>query len=228
MKQAAAVMALALGMSAGPALAQEPGEDAVRESFGDARGFERADRPPTPPPPPEAPRAAEAREPDGGRFYGPGGRGGYDRRDGGDGDRGDRDRGDRADGGRDRDRADRDRKDRDERRRDWRHDDRRRWNNDRWWDDRRYWSWGRWPGVYDSPYRYRHAWRPPSGYYVRDWAFGDHLPRGWYGASWWIDPWAFRLPLPPPGFGWVRSGDDALLVDRYTGRVVQVVRDVFW
>ena len=80
-----------------------------------------------------------------------------------------------------------------------------------------------------SPYRYRYGWRPPSGFYSRDWRFGEYLPRSWYGAGWWLeDPWAFRLPLPPPGYGWVRSGDDALLIDRHTGRVVQVVRDVFW
>lgn len=241
MTRTAALLALALGFSAGPTLAQEPGEDAVREGRGEARGFDRADRPPTPPPAPEAPRAPEARVPDGGgRFYGPGGRGGIERRGGGDPDRdrggdNDRDRGDRAD----RDRHDRDaRRDdrrRDDRRwqdgdrhRDWRRDDRRRWDYDGWRDDR-YWSWGRWPGVYSSPYRYRHSWRPPSGYYARDWRYGDYLPRGWYGSGWWIeDPWAFRLPLPPPGYGWVRSGDDALLIDRYDGRVVQVVRDVFW
>ena len=34
--------------------------------------------------------------------------------------------------------------------------------------------------------------------------------------------------LPPPGFDWVRSGPDALLIDQFSGRIVQVVRNVFW
>jgi Ni/Co efflux regulator RcnB len=34
--------------------------------------------------------------------------------------------------------------------------------------------------------------------------------------------------MPPSGFDWVRVGYDAILVDAYTGQVVQVVRMVFW
>ena len=64
---------------------------------------------------------------------------------------------------------------------------------------------------------------------MRIWSFGDFLPRGWYGPEYFIsDPWNFDLPIAPPGYDWVRVGDDALLIDRFTGRVVQVVRDVFW
>jgi Ni/Co efflux regulator RcnB len=100
----------------------------------------------------------------------------------------------------------------------------------RGWDGRGdRWVRGRYPSVYFSSHRYRHAWRPPVGYYARAWSFGDYLPHGWFGPDWWLgDPWAYGLPLPPPGFDWVRVGDDALLVDQFTGRIVQVVRDVFW
>lgn len=67
------------------------------------------------------------------------------------------------------------------------------------------------------------------GFYLRSWSYGDFFPRGWYGPGYWIvDPWQYDLPLPPPGFEWVRSGPDALLIDEYTGRIVQVVRHVFW
>lgn len=205
-------------------------------------------RPAEPPRPPEARPAPTA--PAGGgdraRYRGDGGQGrpdgarpGWER---GDNDRHD----DRRDGDgdrRDRDRRDGDRRDGDRRGpdsrgwdnrgwdRDWSRNDRDRWDRDRWDrdGDRRRWERGRYPPVYSSAHRYRYAWRPPSGFYLRAWTFGEFLPRGWYGpGAWIVDPWRYDLPLPPPGYDWVRSGPDALLVDQFTGRIVQVVRDAFW
>jgi len=95
--------------------------------------------------------------------------------------------------------------------------------------DHRRWERGRYPSVYFSSHRYRYPWRPPSGFYLRIWGYGDYYPRSWFGADYWIiDPWQYDLPLPPPGLVWVRSGPDALLIDEYTGLIVQVVRHVFW
>lgn len=141
----------------------------------------------------------------------------------------------RDDAQRDRDRRDRDGRDwdrRDDSRRDWdrRDGSRRDWDrrDDRRGDHRR-WERDRYPRVYASPYRYRYAWRPPSGFYLRSWSYGEFFPRAWFGPNWWIvDPWRYDLPLPPPGYEWVRSGSDALLIDEFSGRIVQVVRDVFW
>ena len=78
--------------------------------------------------------------------------------------------------------------------------------------------------------RYRAGpYRAPYGYYVRSWGFGDFLPRPWFAESYWLGDFIdYGLPYPPPGFEWVRVGPDALMVDRYTGRVVQVVRGIFW
>jgi Ni/Co efflux regulator RcnB len=92
------------------------------------------------------------------------------------------------------------------------------------WDRRRY------PPIYAASHRYHiGAYRPPYGWYVRSWGFGDFLPHGWYASNYWIgDFWDYDLPYPPPGFHWVRVGDDALLVDDYSGRIVQVVNDIFW
>jgi Nickel/cobalt transporter regulator len=92
------------------------------------------------------------------------------------------------------------------------------------------WERGRYPPVYWSQQRYRFgAYRAPYGYYSRAWAFGDFLPRGWYAEDYWLNDFLdFGLPYPPPGFEWVRVGGDALLVDRYSGRIVQVVRGIFW
>lgn len=163
------------------------------------------------------------------------------RRDGGgfDGQRGDRDgRRDRDDGWRgDRDRGDRRGRDDDRRSWDgrWSRDDRDRWDrNDRDRDrrrgDRAYWSQGRYPFSYHSQRRYRGSrWIAPPGFYIRSWSSGDHLPWGWYGSSYRLNDWySYGLPWPPPGFDWVRVGPDVLLVDRFSGRVVQVVRMVFW
>ncbi len=130
-------------------------------------------------------------------------------------------------------------RDRDGDRDNWRGDGRRDWdrgnNHRRDWNrsdrDNRHshWQRGRYPSVYFSSSRYRYAWRPPSGYYAYNWGFGDVLPRTWFGSgSWLTDPWRYDLPLPPPGYDWVRAGYDALLIDAYSGRIVQVVRNVFW
>lgn len=92
------------------------------------------------------------------------------------------------------------------------------------------WERGRLPPVYQSDRRFRISpYRYPQGYFARSWGFGDFLPRGWFGPDYLLsDFYAYGLPYPPPGYEWVRVGADALMVDRYTGRVVQVVRYVFW
>lgn len=92
------------------------------------------------------------------------------------------------------------------------------------------WQAGRFPSVLWSQHRFRlGAYRAPYGYYVRSWGFGEFLPRAWYGQDYWIDDFLdYDLPYPPPGYEWVRVGGDALMVDRFTGRIVQVVRGIFW
>lgn len=92
------------------------------------------------------------------------------------------------------------------------------------------WAPGRYPSVMWSHDRFRvGAYRPPYGYYVRAWGYGDILPRAWFAEPYWIDDFIdYDLPYPPPGFVWVRVGPDALMIDEYSGRVVQVVRGIFW
>ena len=43
-----------------------------------------------------------------------------------------------------------------------------------------------------------------------------------------LDYIAFGLFAPPPGYVWVRYGDDALLIDTYTGEIVQVRYNMFY
>ena len=50
-----------------------------------------------------------------------------------------------------------------------------------------------------------------------------------YSQRYWInDPWYYRLPPAYGDYRWVRYYDDALLVDVYSGRVVDVIYDFFW
>lgn len=135
----------------------------------------------------------------------------------------------------------------DDHRADDRRGDDRRWDNDRRGDDRRWddnrWGDNRWadrdrprydrrayPSIWRTPQRYRApAYRPPSGWYARSWSYGQIIPRGWYGSQYRLmEWWDYGLPIPPLGYVWVRVGDDALLVDEYSGRIVQVVYDLFW
>lgn len=198
---------------------------------------------------PEAARGPDAgRNPDVGRGAGGDGRRDFGPRDNGPRAEGPRERGPR-DGARPRDRnahewsqSDRNRyergpRDDDRGRSGWERRDGARWDDDRRdrdWDrgrpDAPRWARDRYPPIYNSPSRYRGVnWRPPSGYYVRAWRYNEVLPRGWYGPEYRLaDWWRYDLPRPPYGFDWVRVGPDVLLVDGYSGRIVQVVRSVFW
>lgn len=89
----------------------------------------------------------------------------------------------------------------------------------------------RWyPPVWTSPYRYRgDRWVPPPGFAYRRWFYGEVLPWTWWTPRYRIKSWwSFGLPVPPVGYAWVRLGRDAVLVDLWTGRIVQVAFSLFW
>lgn len=81
-----------------------------------------------------------------------------------------------------------------------------------------------------SPHRYRiGVYHAPRGYYYRRWHYGERLPVAFYARDYWLlDFIAFGLFAPPPGYEWVRYGDDALLIDVETGEIIQVRYDVFY
>lgn len=93
-----------------------------------------------------------------------------------------------------------------------------------------HWSAGRYPHSYSSHRRF-HI-RPyvfPYGFYGFNWGYGQILPQAFFVDDYVLeDWWNYDLPAPPPGYDWVRVGDDAVLVDEYSGRIVQVVRALFW
>ena len=132
-------------------------------------------------------------------------------------DRGGRDR-DRD--GRDWDRHDRDGHDHDGHDRD--HD----WSKD-WRKDHRY-DWWDYRNRYRSIYRLG-RYHDPYGWGYRRWSIGYNLWPSHYGSGYWLnDPWTYRLPPAYGPYRWVRYYDDALLVNIYTGQVIDVVYYFFW
>jgi len=86
-----------------------------------------------------------------------------------------------------------------------------------------------WRRTYHATHRYRtQHYRTPPGFYIRSWVFGDVLPNSWYAPSYYLNWWSYGLPRPPIGTEWIRSGDDALLVDTWSGEVLSVYYDLFW
>jgi Ni/Co efflux regulator RcnB len=83
---------------------------------------------------------------------------------------------------------------------------------------------------YRSARRYRvRPYVQPRGWYERRWVFGDILPGFFWRPTYWITNWwYYGLPIPPAGYIWVRYGNDALLVQRSTGRILMVIYDIFY
>ena len=116
-------------------------------------------------------------------------------------------------------------RDRDGRR--WSGGDRRRWDRDGWRHDRRY-DWRRWRDRNRSIFRLG-LYIDPFGWGYNRWGIGSRLYPNYYRSSYWIsDPWQYRLPQAYPPYRWVRYHNDALLVDTWSGEVVDVIYNFFW
>lgn len=103
----------------------------------------------------------------------------------------------------------------------------RNWNRD-WRTDNRY-DWHRYRDRNRSTYRVGYYWSPYPSWSYRPLSIGFTLGSLFYGQRYWIsDPWYYRLPPVYGPYRWVRYYDDVLLVDIYTGRVVDVIYDFFW
>jgi Ni/Co efflux regulator RcnB len=73
------------------------------------------------------------------------------------------------------------------------------------------------------------VYRAPPGFHYQRWGFGAFLPAVYFAPSFWISDWlAYDLFAPPYGYVWVRYGPDALLIDEYTGEIVQADYGVFY
>ncbi|HVM23641.1 MAG TPA: RcnB family protein [Sphingomicrobium sp.] len=101
-----------------------------------------------------------------------------------------------------------------------------RWNT-AWRHDRRY-DWYNWRQRNRSLFRVG-IYYDPFGWGYRPYQIGWRLWPSYYSSRYWIyDPWQYRLPYAPPGYRWIRYWDDAVLVDTWTGEVVDVIYNFFW
>ncbi|MDE2620196.1 MAG: RcnB family protein [Sphingomonadales bacterium] len=101
------------------------------------------------------------------------------------------------------------------------------WNR-QWRQDRRY-DWRTWRSDHREVYRLGRYTPPYRSYAYRRLGIGFFLDGGFFGASYWInDPWMYRLPPAYGPYRWVRYYDDALMVNIYSGEVVDVIYDFFW
>lgn len=101
-----------------------------------------------------------------------------------------------------------------------------RWSG-QWRNDRTY-DWRRHRDRHRSIYRLGY-YRDPYGSRYRRFSIGFNLFPSYYRSSYWLyDPWMYRLPPAYGPYRWVRYYDDALLINIYSGQVVDVVYDFFW
>ena len=81
-----------------------------------------------------------------------------------------------------------------------------------------------------SARRFNHGgYQRPQGWYAHRWVHGEILPPLFWAQDYWLlDYWLFGLSPPPYGYVWVRDGSDALLIDRATGEIEEVIYGAFY
>jgi Ni/Co efflux regulator RcnB len=96
-----------------------------------------------------------------------------------------------------------------------------------WRNDHRY-DWRDWRRRHRSHFHLGFYF-DPFGWGYQPYSIGWRMWPSYFGSRYWInDPWQYRLPYAPPGYRWVRYYDDAILVDTWTGEVVDVIYNFFW
>lgn len=102
----------------------------------------------------------------------------------------------------------------------------RRWSHD-WRRDGRY-DWRRYRDRNRSRFHFGFYF-DPFGWNYRRYNIGWRLWPDYYSQDYWLnDPWQYRLPPAYGPYRWIRYYDDALLVNIYTGTVVDVITNFFW
>jgi hypothetical protein len=101
-----------------------------------------------------------------------------------------------------------------------------RWSGE-WRKDHRY-NWRTYRSRYASLFRLGRYY-DPFGYGYRRWSIGYSLWPSYYGSNYWLnEPWQYRLPPAYGPYRWIRYYNDALLVNIYSGEVVDVIYGFFW
>ena len=109
----------------------------------------------------------------------------------------------------------------------WDRGGRNRWDRS-WRNDRRY-DWQRYRYSNSHIFRRGGYYAPYRNHRYNRLSIGFILGSAFFGQNYWIsDPWYYRLPPAYPGTRWVRYYDDVLLIDVYSGEVIDVIHDFFW
>jgi len=102
------------------------------------------------------------------------------------------------------------------------------WDRDGWRRDNRY-DWSGWRNRNRSTFSLGFYYAPWQDYSYSRFGIGVVIGQPFYDQRYWIaDPYAYRLPPAWGPYRWVRYYDDALLVDIYTGEVVDAIYDIFY
>jgi hypothetical protein len=105
--------------------------------------------------------------------------------------------------------------------------DRGGWSHD-WRRDQRY-DWRGWRDENRDVFHAGRYYAPYRGYYYNRLSIGFALQPLFYNDNYWItDTDYYRLPPAYGPYHWVRYYDDVLLVNVYSGAVVDVIYDFFW
>ena len=101
------------------------------------------------------------------------------------------------------------------------------WNTG-WRNNHRY-DWYNWRSRHRSLFRLG-FYSDPFGWGYQPYSVGWRMwPNYYRSSSYWLnDPWQYRLPYAPAGTRWIRYYDDAILVDTWSGQVVDVIYNFFW
>ena len=101
------------------------------------------------------------------------------------------------------------------------------WNRN--WRQNNQYNWYGYRNRNRSNYRIGRYYAPYRSYYYRPISIGFQLQSLFFSNRYWInDPWQYRLPAAYGPYRWVRYYDDVLLVDIYSGEVVDVIQNFFW
>lgn len=111
----------------------------------------------------------------------------------------------------------------------WRNGSRDNRGWDRGWRNNNRYNWSAYRARNQSIFRPGRYYAPHPSYSYRRIGVGFTLGTFFYGQRYWIsDPWQYRLPAVYDPYRWVRYYDDVVLVDTYSGQVVDVIYDFFW
>jgi Ni/Co efflux regulator RcnB len=89
-------------------------------------------------------------------------------------------------------------------------------------------DWQQYRRSHQSQFR-QGRYTAPRGYAYRSVRIGASLNPAFFGSRYWInDPYSYRLPSANRGTRYVRYGNDVLLINTRTGRVLRVYNNFFY